>query len=320
MTSDKASLPARVAAAAVQSLRASIRTIWFLLGIVIPVTLVVALLEWSGLLRALAGLVSPLMRLVGLPGEAALVIISSLFLSIYSAIAVAASLALDLREATILAFMCLTAHNLIVESAVMRKTGSSAIKMFVLRLFLAIASAFVLNLVLPASLSARSFSATASATRLAFPDMLAAWGLSTGSLALKIGIIVLVIMMIQGFLEEFGALKWLSRLFAPAMRIFGLPASLSFLWIVINLVGYPYGAGIIVKEIDEGRMKPQDGDLLNHHAGACHSLLEYTTLYVVLGIPILWITIPRILLAIIVVWAERGRRRYFRRSFRAGIA
>ncbi|MEI6387422.1 MAG: nucleoside recognition domain-containing protein [Spirochaetota bacterium] len=320
MTSEKASLPARVATAAAQGLRASIRTIVFLLSIVIPVTLAVALLEWFGVLRALAGFLAPLMRLVGLPGEAALVIISSVFLSLYSAIAVAGSLALDLREATLLAFMCLTAHNLIVETAVMRKTGSSAIKMVVLRLFLAIASAFVLNLVLPASLSARSFSAHASATTAAFPDMLAAWGLSTASLALRIGIIVIVIMMIQGFLEEFAFMKWLSRILAPVMKVFGLPASLSFLWIVINLVGYSYGAGIVIKEIEEGRMKPQDGDLLNHHAGACHSLLEDTTLYVVLGIPILWITLPRLLLAIIVVWTERARRRYFRRSFRAGIA
>jgi hypothetical protein len=104
------------------------------------------------------------------------------------------------------------------------------------------------------------------------------------------------------------------------MQFFGLPASSSFLWIVINVVGYAYGAGIVVKEIEEGRMKPQDGDLFNHHAGMCHSLLEDTTLYAAVGIPIFWITLPRIVLAILVVWLERGRRHFFRRSFRAGVA
>ena len=77
----------------------------------------------------------PIMGLVGLPGDAALVFISSVFLNIYSA---DRRSLLDVPStcgsATILAIMCLTAHNLIVETAVMKKTGSSGSKMVFLRI------------------------------------------------------------------------------------------------------------------------------------------------------------------------------------------
>ena len=113
-------------------------------------------------------------------------------------------------------------------------------------------------------------------------------------------------------------MAFLSRLFAPIMKLFGLPREASFLWIVINVVGYAYGAGIIEEQVHEGSMKPQDADLLNHHAAISHSLLEDSVLFLAVGIPFLWITLPRLVLAILVVWLERARRRFLRRSFRAG--
>ena len=113
-------------------------------------------------------------------------------------------------------------------------------------------------------------------------------------------------------------MAFLSRMSAPVMKVFGLPREARFLWIVVNVVGYAYGAGIIEEQVRAGRMKSQDGDLFNHHAGMCHSLLEDSVLYLAVGIPLLWITLPRILFAILVVWLERARRRFSRRSFRVG--
>jgi hypothetical protein len=309
----------RAGKAAVAGVRAGLGTILFLLRIVVPVSLLVALLDWSGILEKIAEFVAPAMALLGLPGEAALVVLSSALLNIYSAIAVAGALQLNLHDATILAFISLTAHNLIVETAVMRKTGSSGFKMVVLRLGIAVLGALALNLILPTELRNLPFSAAVSAAKLDFIPMLVAWSISTGILTLKIVIIVLVIMMCQKLLEEFHVLNRLSRGLAPLMRFFGLPASSSFLWIVINVVGYAYGAGIVAKQIEGGDMKLQEGDLFNHHAGICHSLLEDTALYLVVGIPFIWITIPRLVLAVAVVWLERARRHYFRRSFRAGV-
>jgi hypothetical protein len=312
-------IAARAAGAAILGVKNAGGTLFFLLKIVVPVTFVVALLQWSGFLVVIARFLAPLMGLLGLSGEAALVFLSSIFLNIYSAIAVAGGLGLDLRQATILAIMCLTAHNMIVETAVMRKSGSSAAKMVVLRMGAALVAGAIFNLFLPESLAARPFLATGTAQSAAILDALALWAIATGKMALKMTAIVFAIMIAQRLLEEFKVLDFLSRLFSPLMRIFGLSESASFLWIVINVVGYAYGAGIVIEQIQSGRMKKQDGDLFNHHASMCHSLLEDSALFLAVGVPLFWITVPRLAMAILAVWIEKSRRHYFRRSFRAGV-
>lgn len=308
----------RIRNAIVEGAKKSVSTIWFLLKIMIPTSLAVALLGWSGLLQVMAGFLSPLMRLIGLPGQAALVFISGALLNNYSAIAVMGSLPLSLRDATILAVMCLISHNLIVETAVMKSTGSSATKMVFLRVGTAIVAAFILNLVLPQAMAAKVFSAGIASGKVAFPAMLKNWGLSTLSLVFKIVLYVLGIMLTQSVFEEFKVMDFLSKLLAPFMRIFGLPASASFLWIVINIVGYAYGAGIIKAEYESGRLKKQDGDLFNHHAAISHSLMEDTILFSAISIPVFWLIVPRVLLAVAAVWIERFRRQYFKKSFRVG--
>jgi hypothetical protein len=310
---------ARVFRAVAQGCRISIGTIWFLLKVIVPVSLAVALLDWFGVLARLSQLLEPLMTFVGLPGEAAFSFISSIFLNIYAAIAVAASLSLDLRAATILAVMCLTAHNMIVETAVMKKTGSSALKMPALRILVAIVVAFLLNLILPAAMIGEPYaSAAADETRASFVGMIGAWAVSTGLLSVKIVVIVLAVMIVQKLLREFRVLDALARIFAPLMRVFGLSRDAAYLWLVANVVGYSYGAGVIAEQVSSGGMKRQDADLFNHHAAVCHSLVEDSALYAMVGIPLVWITLPRLALAVAVTWLERLRRRIVLHSFKAG--
>jgi len=230
------------------------------------------------------------------------------------------TLSLSMREITILAIMCLTAHNLIVETAVMKKSGSSAVKMVVMRIGWAFAAGYVFNLILPAGKVAASVVAETGTAAIAFLPMLSAWGLSTLRLIIKIIVLVLTIMVGQRLMEEFRVMDLLSRITAPAMRVFGLPHSASFLWIVINIVGYAYGAAIIMERVKDGKMKPQEADLVNHHACLCHSLFEDTVLYVAIGVPLFWITVPRLAMAMVVVWFERFRRQRFRKSFKIGTA
>jgi len=121
----------------------------------VPVSLFVALLGWSGILGKISIFLEPLMHLLGLPGEAALVYLSGALLNNYSAIAAMTSMTLSLHDVVILAAMCLISHNLIVETAVMKSIGSSGTKMVLLRIGVALIAGFLLNLVLPASFSQR---------------------------------------------------------------------------------------------------------------------------------------------------------------------
>lgn len=310
---------ARAMKALKDALKSSIKTILFLLKIMVPVSLGVSLFAWLGALEVVAAWFKPVMSLVGLPGDAAIALITGAFLTNYSAIAAMNALGtIGLREATIIAIMCLTAHNLIVETAVMKKAGSSSIKMAALRLGASFVMGFLFNLVLPRDMGAYASGAEAAAVRPEFLAMLAAWAVSTFWLFVKIIVLVVLIMVAQAFMKEFKVAQLLSKLFAPLMTVFGLPGKTSFLWIVVNIVGYAYGAAVITDEIERGGMTKTEADLFNHHAAMSHSQFEDTFLYVAVGVPVLWITLPRLALAIVVVWLERARRSLFRASFRVG--
>lgn len=292
-----------------RALAKSVKAIFFLLKIMVPTSLAVTLLGWSGILGVISNWLAPAMRILGLPGEAAFAFISGALLTNYSAIAVMGGLSLSVRDATIVAVMCLIAHNLVVETSVMKSTGSSAMKMLFLRLGMAFLGAIALNLVLPGSLALVPFSSSAAEVRGPFLDMIASWAISTFKLIARIVIFVTLIMAIQEALEEAKAMDFLSRMLEPLMRLFGLSPSSSFMWIVVNVVGYAYGAGILKTEYETGKLSKSDGDLFNHHAAISHSLLEDTILYAAVSLPVAWLMLPRLALSVAVVWMERFRRR-----------
>lgn len=295
-------------------------TVLFLFKVMLPVSFIVFLLNWFKIIPVIAVILEPVMKLFGLPGEAALVFITSILLNIYSAIAVMKTLPLSLHDIIILALMCLTAHNMIVETLVMKKTGSSALKMVLLRIGMALLTAFVVNILLPAELSTVKTSAvTLGSTTQNFLPALQGWALSLLRLIIKIVLLVFGIMLLQEILKEFNIAEKLSRLFAPLMSIFGLSKETSILWILVNTVGYAYGAGVIIKSVEEGTMTKVDADLFNHHAGMMHSLFEDTFLFLVIGVPLFWLIVPRMIMALLVVWLERSRRLYIRNMFKASV-
>jgi spore maturation protein SpmB len=312
------------------ALKPAFSTARFLLCIMIPVSFVVLLLDYSGILYYIGKFLSPLMIYLGLPGEAALALISSIFINIYSALAVIGTLNLTVRELTVLAGMCFLAHNFFVECAVMKKTGSSLTKMVFLRLFSAVLMGWILNRILPASLGrAVQGDLTADTALLGahaigldlggLPAVLAAWLLDTLFTILQIFCIILGIMFIQKLLDEFGIMRLLGRFMAPLMNVFGLPEHTGYLWIVVNVVGLAYGSAVLIEEVDTGAVSKTDADLFNHYAGLSHSHLEDTLLFVSIGTPLFWAAIPRLLMGILSVWAERLRRYLVMRSYRVRV-
>jgi spore maturation protein SpmB len=289
----------------------------------IPISLLVVALQVSGVLGIIAHRLDPIMRILGLEGQASLVFITAMVLNNYSAIAVIGTLPLYPREIIILASMCLIAHNLIVESTVMRKTGSSVTKMVLLRVGTALIAGWLLNRILPRA--PRTISAgPASDGSMGFPSMdkflltLKSWAIASGFLIIKVAVIVTALMILQKILEEFGVMEWLGKIMGPLMRFFGLPISTGFLWIVANIAGLAYGSAIMIDRVETDQMTLYDADLFNHHGAISHSLLEDTLLFMAIGVPLFWAILPRLILAVLVVWLERLRRIIFRRSFRVG--
>jgi hypothetical protein len=216
--------------------------------------------------------------------------------------------------------MCFIAHNFCGECLVMRKTVSSLVKMIFLRLFCAIAAGWILHFIVPASLDATETTlAVVEEVQVRTADgfflTLLTWLVDSGLLLLRMGLVIFGIMFLQKALDEFGLMLLLGKLTAPFMKILGLPPTAGYLWIVANVAGVAYGAAFLIEAVRTGSLTQSEADLINHHAAISHSQIEDTLLFMSIGVPYLWAALPRFLLAVLVVWLERGRRELVRRSF-----
>lgn len=294
----------KVKASVIDAMPVALKTGWWLIKLIIPVSLAVTLLKFFGILAILSSFLTPLFSLIGLPGEAALVFLTSIFLNIYSAIAVISSLPFSGREVAILAVMCLIAHNLIVETAVQKKTGSKVWEMLAVRLGFSILAGFLLNLIMPNTLG-HAIQQSSLADESSIQAVLAGWAKSSAYLSVKIIILVSLLMILQRLLQAFGILAILSNGFRPILKPFGLPGRTSFLFLVANVLGLAYGSAVMMEETAKGSLSREEADLLNYHVAISHSNLEDVLLFVAIGVPALWLLLPRLFLAAVTVWGAR---------------
>jgi len=289
-----------------RAIKPALKTAAWLISIIVPVSFAVTLLQNWGALDYIANRLEQVCWLFGLRGEAALVIVTTALMNIYSGIAVIQSIPFTVREICIMALMGLLAHNLIVETIVQIKTGSSGLRMVCLRLAGAAAGGLFLNWILPEN-NTVAIHGVAS-VHLPFFELMQNWLTGTLWLTFKLICIVVALNILQRILDEFGAIDALSRRIVPLLRLMGLSANTAFLWIVANVVGLAYGAAVLIEHRKENKISVEDADLLNHHIALSHSLLEDTALYLAIGVGLGWITLPRIALAIIAVWIVRWLR------------
>ena len=288
----------------------ALNSAWWLLKIMIPVSLLVTTLQYVGFIQWISGYTESVFCFMGLRGEAALVLATSAFMNLYSALAVIQSIPFTAKEVTILALMCLIAHNLIVETAVQKKTGSSAIRMVVIRISGAVIAGICLNKFIPET---GNFLFTAVETNKSVPlkEVVINWATTSLLLSIRLVTIVISLNFMQKLMITFGIIQWLSSALAPLMNIFGLSRKSSLFWIVGNFVGLAYGASILIESRSKHLISAKESDRLNHHLALSHSLLEDTLIFVAIGVSWIWITIPRIILAIITVWGVYYIRRIY---------
>lgn len=123
------------------------KTIWKLIKIVVPVYFFVKVLEYVQILPYNSNLFSPLMKYFGLPGEAAIVIITGNLLNLYGGIAAMQAFSFTARQITIIAVMLLLSHSLPVETTIIKNLKVPRILQICIRVVTMIIFALILNLV-----------------------------------------------------------------------------------------------------------------------------------------------------------------------------
>lgn len=132
----------------ITGLKTGLRTTWLLAKIMIPVFIFVTVLEYTHILALISKVFEPIMRYVGLPGEAALVLVLGNTVNLYAAVGAVVGLSLTAKQITIIAVMLSFSHSLFMETAVAKKTGISAYVVLSIRFLLAIISGIILNILL----------------------------------------------------------------------------------------------------------------------------------------------------------------------------
>ena len=303
-SASRQSVQARILKSVKEAMPSALKTGWWMVRITLAVSLAVTVLQYLGVVGWMSESLTPIFKFMGLPGEAALVFLSGYFVNLYSAIAIIVTLDLSIRSITILAVMCLCAHNMIIETAVQKKTGSSLVRMTLIRTISAFVLGFMLNLIMPET-TAMVVAQEPLQAEAGLIILLKGWLISAAWLILKMMTLIISLSVLQRILAEFGAIRWLSKLLRPVMRVFGLPAKTSFLWIVANILGLAYGSAVMIEESERGVIDHEEVDLLNHHIGISHSNLEDVILFASVGGLVLWMLFTRWIASMVIVWLRR---------------
>lgn len=288
-----------------EAFRAGIRKgfagfVW-MIKILTPVSLFTAVLEWTGWIGKLDFVLRPLTELLGMPSIAVLPLISGILTGVYGAIASMAVLPLTTEQMTLIAIFVLIAHNMIQEGIIQGQSGIHPLKATLFRFATAIVTVAACALFLDTQGAAPLAGELYNRAPEPFLVMLEAWLSSMAWLSVKIFCIIMTILISLEVLKSLGWIEHIVRLFYPILYILGLDRKVGVLWITAVVFGLSYGAAVIVEEARRGDITKEDLEILHLSIGINHSMVEDPTLFLVLGVPPLWLWMPRLIVAIIAV-------------------
>ncbi|MBU8880937.1 nucleoside recognition domain-containing protein [Bacillus sp. FJAT-29790] len=278
-----------------------LKTTWALGKIIFPVTLIVAMLQHTPVLPWVINLITPLMNLIGLSGDAAIPIVLGNFLNIYAAIGAILSLDLTVKEVFITAVMLSFSHNLLIESSVAVKVGVKIWIILAVRIGLAVISAAIINLVWHGGSEIAKYGIIPAKV-----EEVTGWtpilinALQKAGLGIfQLAIIVIPLMIVIQILKD---LKWLavfSKWMAPVTRVLGMKENTSTTLAAGLLFGLAFGAGVMIQAVKEDGVSKKDVTIAFIFLVACHAVVEDTLIFVPLGIPVLPLLLIRLGVAIL---------------------
>ena len=280
------------------------KTCLWLVKLTVGVSFAIMFLKYFNILPWVSNLLTPVFNGIGLPGEAAFPFVTGYFVNVYAAISVAVAFDFDVRALTILSTMVLCAHNMITETAVQKKTGTSATRIVIVRTISAFTLAFFLNKLLPGEVMAQLQGGYDNKPE--FMVLFKEWLASTVTVVVKMTFLIYTLAILQKIMAEYGVIRWISRFLKYPLAFFGLPARTSFLWIVANTLGLAYGAAVMIEEVESGKVTKRDVDLLNSHIAISHSNFEDLFLLSAMGATWYVLLFSRWIGSFILVWELRA--------------
>ncbi len=279
-------------------------TTFTLLKIMIPVSIIVKILAEFGLIEVIGKYLSPIMELVGLPGDYGLVWATAMLTNLYGGMVAYFNIVLEnplsIAQVTILATMLLVAHNLPIELRIAQKSGTKIWFIFLLRVLGAFTLGFLMNLIFIRFNLLQSKSVLLWSPASVDPSI-QSWILGEIKNYVIIFLIIFTLLLLMKILKKIGAIKKLNNFIEPGLEFIGMSKNAAPLAIIGTTLGLAYGGGLIIKEAKSGNLTKKDVFLSLSFMSLSHSLIEDTFLMLAIGASILGIFFGRIIFAIIVM-------------------
>lgn len=289
------------------------KTTWNLGKFIFPITLIMTVLQYTPVLPWMAKVITPLMKLFGLTGDAAIPLVLGYFLNLYAAIGAILTLHLTIKEVFILAIMTCFCHNLPIESTVAVKAGVKVWIVLTVRLALSFLAGIFVNLFWHGGSEMAHTMMQSSADH---PDgILAILFISVEKAGLGIyqmAIIVIPLMFVIQILKDLQWIHTFSKFMSPFTRSLGMKENTSTTLAAGMFFGLAYGAGVMIQAVEDDGVSQKDLTLAMIFLATCHAVVEDTLLFAPLGVPIWGLFVIRFSVAVILtliignIWKRSG--------------
>lgn len=304
-------------------LKQGMRTSLKIFKIMIPITILVKILQVTGLIVYVGEGLAPLMKWMGLPGEMGLVWASAMIGNIYAGMVAYFSIAsqLTVAQITTLATIILVAHSLPIELGVTKKAGAKIITLFIVRFGFGFIAGIILFQFYTLFGSLNYYPEMVNQIVISQKDSsFWIWVLTELKNYFIIFLLITVLIIILDLLKKVGVIELVNKALYPILKVLGIGKEVIPITVFGMTLGLAYGGGLIINEVEQNELNKRDVFYALLLMSLCHSLIEDSLLMISIGAHYSGVFIFRTLFALIITfifvqitknWSESKMAKWF---------
>ena len=289
----------------------------------IPVSIVVKILQETGLIVYIGDALAPLMSVMGLPGEMGLVWASAMMGNIYAGIVTYFSMGMELTAAqiTVLSTIILIAHTFPIELAITHKAGVKASVAFLFRFLLGFFAGVILyNIYNIFNLYQNIPTGVEKIVAISENATLWQWALSELKNYAIVFCYITGLIIIMDILKRIKVIDFINKLFYPVLKFLGIGKEVIPITVIGMTLGLAYGGGLIINEVKQTNLQPRNVLYALLLMSLFHSVIEDSLLMISIGAKLSGVFVFRFVFSIIIMyffvkitqkWSETKMAKWF---------
>jgi len=302
-----------------QSISTSIK----IFKIMIPVSIVVKILQETGLIVYIGDALAPLMSVMGLPGEMGLVWASAMIGNIYAGIITFFSIGMELTVAqvTVVSTVILIAHTLPIELAITQKAGVKAGTAFLFRfIFGFIAGVILYHLYSVFNIYQNIPVGIDKIVIISEKATWSSWALSELKNYALVFCYITGLIIIIDILKRVGVIDKINQWFYPVLKLLGIEREVIPITVIGMTLGLAYGGGLIINEVKQTKLKRRNVVYALMLMSLSHSVIEDSLIMIAIGAKVSGVFVFRFIFTLIVMyffvkitqsWSEKRMAKWF---------